>query len=88
MRAEIDALVARAYVLSEDERRFIFTEKGYHRLPRLSAQEVRGAVIYPTRFQRGGPDMTTTETNLLTAGDLLRLYSKGVRGELVRGGAV
>ena len=29
--------------------------------------------------------MTTTETRLLTAGDLLRLYSEGVRGELIRG---
>ncbi len=28
---------------------------------------------------------TTTETTLLTAGDLLRLYSEGVRGELIRG---
>ena len=28
---------------------------------------------------------TTTETRLLSAGDLLRLYSKGVRGELIRG---
>lgn len=27
----------------------------------------------------------TTETNLLTADDLLRLYSEGVRGELIRG---
>ena len=29
--------------------------------------------------------MTTTETTLLTADDLLRLYSEGVRGELIRG---
>ena len=29
--------------------------------------------------------MTTTETKLLTAEDLLRLYSQGVRGELIRG---
>ncbi|MYD64711.1 MAG: Uma2 family endonuclease [Chloroflexi bacterium] len=29
--------------------------------------------------------MTTTETRLLTAEDLLQLYSKGVRGELIRG---
>ena len=29
--------------------------------------------------------MTTTDTKLLTAEDLLRLYSKGVRGELIRG---
>ncbi len=29
--------------------------------------------------------MTTTETRLLTAEDLLRLYSEGVRGELIRG---
>ena len=29
--------------------------------------------------------MTTTETRLLTADDLLRLYSEGVRGELIRG---
>ena len=29
--------------------------------------------------------MTTTETRLLTAADLLRLYSEGVRGELIRG---
>ena len=29
--------------------------------------------------------MTTTGTRLLTAGDLLRLYSDGVRGELIRG---
>ena len=29
--------------------------------------------------------MTTTETRLLTAGDLLRRYSEGVRGELIRG---
>ena len=29
--------------------------------------------------------MTTTETRLLTAGDLIRLYSGGVRGELIRG---
>ena len=29
--------------------------------------------------------MTTTETRLLTASDLLRLYSQGVRGELIRG---
>ena len=29
--------------------------------------------------------MTTTQTQLLTADDLLRLYSKGVRGELIRG---
>ena len=28
---------------------------------------------------------TTTETKLLTADDLLRLYSEGVRGELIRG---
>ena len=28
---------------------------------------------------------TMTETKLLTADDLLRLYSKGVRGELIRG---
>ena len=28
---------------------------------------------------------TTTETDLLTADDLLRLYSRGVRGELIRG---
>ena len=28
---------------------------------------------------------TTTKTKLLTADDLLRLYSKGVRGELIRG---
>ncbi len=29
--------------------------------------------------------MTTTKTKLLTAADLLRLYSEGVRGELIRG---
>lgn len=29
--------------------------------------------------------MTTTETRLLTAEDLLRLYGEGVRGELIRG---
>ncbi len=29
--------------------------------------------------------MTTTKTKLLTADDLLRLYSEGVRGELIRG---
>ncbi|MCY3569714.1 MAG: Uma2 family endonuclease [Chloroflexi bacterium] len=29
--------------------------------------------------------MTTTEPRLLTAGDLFRLYSEGVRGELIRG---
>ena len=29
--------------------------------------------------------MTTTETRLLTADDLLHLYSQGVRGELIRG---
>ncbi|MDE2640898.1 MAG: Uma2 family endonuclease [Chloroflexota bacterium] len=29
--------------------------------------------------------MTTTQTKLLTADDLLRLYSQGVRGELIRG---
>ena len=29
--------------------------------------------------------MTTTETRLLTARDLLRLYGEGVRGELIRG---
>ena len=29
--------------------------------------------------------MTTQKTKLLTADDLLRLYSQGVRGELVRG---
>ena len=29
--------------------------------------------------------MTAIETKLLTAGDLLRLYSRGVRGELIRG---
>ena len=29
--------------------------------------------------------MTTTQTKLLTADDLLRLYSRGVRGELIRG---
>ena len=29
--------------------------------------------------------MTTTETRLLTAEDLLRLHSEGVRGELIRG---
>ena len=29
--------------------------------------------------------MMTTETKLLTAGDLLRLYSQGVRGELIPG---
>ena len=28
---------------------------------------------------------TTTEAKLLTADDLLRLYSEGVRGELIRG---
>ena len=28
---------------------------------------------------------TTTDARLLTAGDLLRLYSEGVRGELIRG---
>ncbi len=28
---------------------------------------------------------TTTETTLLTSADLLRLYGKGVRGELIRG---
>ena len=28
---------------------------------------------------------TTTKTKLLTSDDLLRLYSKGVRGELIRG---
>ena len=27
----------------------------------------------------------TTETNLLTADDLLRLHSEGARGELIRG---
>ena len=32
--------------------------------------------------------MTTTNTELLTANDLLRLYSQGVRGELIRGGAL
>ena len=30
-------------------------------------------------------DVTTTRPKLLTADDLLRLYSKGVRGELIRG---
>ena len=29
--------------------------------------------------------MTTTETRLLTAEDLLQLYGRGVRGELIRG---
>ena len=29
--------------------------------------------------------MTTTKQELLTADDLLRLYSQGVRGELIRG---
>ena len=29
--------------------------------------------------------MTTTKAKLLTAADLLRLYSKGIRGELIRG---
>ena len=29
--------------------------------------------------------MTTTETKLITADELLQLYSKGVRGELIRG---
>ena len=29
--------------------------------------------------------MTRTEEKLLTADDLLRLYSEGVRGELIRG---
>ncbi len=29
--------------------------------------------------------MTTTKQKLLTADDLLRLYSKGIRGELIRG---
>ena len=29
--------------------------------------------------------MTTTRPKLLTADDLLRLYSEGVRGELIRG---
>ena len=29
--------------------------------------------------------MATTETSLLTADDLLRLYSEGIRGELIRG---
>ena len=28
---------------------------------------------------------TATDTKLLTAGELLRLYSRGVRGELIRG---
>ena len=31
------------------------------------------------------PDVTITETRLLTADDLLRLYGEGVRGELIRG---
>ncbi len=31
---------------------------------------------------------TTTETTLLSASELLRLYSKGVRGELIRGGTL
>ena len=29
--------------------------------------------------------MTTTATKLITADELLQLYSKGVRGELIRG---
>ena len=29
--------------------------------------------------------MTTTQPKLLTADDLLRLHSEGVRGELIRG---
>ncbi len=34
---------------------------------------------------RGGIAMTTAKPKLLTADDLLRLYSKGVKGELIRG---
>ena len=40
----------------------------------------------PATYSRHGAiAMTTTQTKLLTADDLLRLYSKGVRGELIRG---
>ena len=38
-----------------------------------------------TYTRHGAIAMTTTKTKLLTADDLLRLYSKGVRGELIRG---
>ena len=39
-----------------------------------------------TNTERAVPSITTTtETNLLTADDLLRLYGEGVRGELIRG---
>ena len=40
-----------------------------------------------TTYSRHGATAmtTTTKTKLLTADDLLRLYSKGVRGELIRG---
>ena len=38
-----------------------------------------------TYSRHGAIAMTTTQTKLLTADDLLRLYSKGVRGELIRG---
>ena len=37
-----------------------------------------------TRCERHNA-MTITKTRLLTAADLLRLYSEGVRGELIRG---
>ena len=38
-----------------------------------------------TSFNTGVTAMTTTPTKLLTADDLLQLYGKGVRGELIRG---
>ena len=40
-----------------------------------------------TTYSRHGATAmtTTTKTKLLTADDLLRLYNKGVRGDLIRG---
>ena len=44
------------------------------------------AIMTSTTYSRHGAiAMTTTQTKLLTADDLLSLYSKGVRGELIRG---
>ena len=39
----------------------------------------------PSRIAGLGDAMTTAQTKLLTAADLLRLHSEGVRGELIQG---
>ena len=64
------------------------------RLTTLSTDMTSGMKIRPcapvimtstTYSRHGAIAMTTTQTKLLTADDLMRLYSKGVRGELIRG---